>query len=205
MHLVPRFIYTTHLNSPLMPMFLWPESSLSPLVSTFPYTSNPLCLLLSHSAQQCSSSYASAALGAVESLLALRSAPVFTANAAQPFTAQPLSVQQLLDCDTNNQGCVGGWPDYSWQFLTSNGLDSQGGYSAGPDSCNTALAAGEMGSISDFQYVPTGNENALKEVGGDRLLFRGTFWCSAPRSELCTSVVITLVFPFQKSHKPPKF
>lgn len=115
---------------------------------------------------QCLSSYAFAVAGAVESLLALRTAPNFAPETVQPYSASPLSVKQLLDCDPDNQGCHGGWSDYSWPYLTSNTLADNSNYVAGPGVCHAAAQPAGQGSISDFQYVPPGDEYALREVGG---------------------------------------
>ena len=31
------------------------------------------------------------------------------------------SEQQLVDCDTNDSGCNGGWPSRAWSFLKEQG------------------------------------------------------------------------------------
>lgn len=32
-----------------------------------------------------------------------------------------LSAQQLVDCDTNNHGCTGGWPINAWNYMVKVG------------------------------------------------------------------------------------
>lgn len=118
---------------------------------------------------QCSSSYAFAVTGAVESLLALQAGPSFTPDAVQPFSTVPLSAQQLLDCDHANQGCAGGWPDYAWSYVTTNTLLPSTEYpymAANGDSCHASPPPGTPGSIAGFQYVPPQSEVSLREVSG---------------------------------------
>lgn len=119
-------------------------------------------------AKQCSSSYAFAVAGAVESLAAITSGPDFTTSLITPYSTIVLSAQQLLDCDTNNQGCQGGWPDYSWSYLSTHALrrNNQYPYSAQTGTCNTNPSVENTQSISSFQFVPPGSESALKEVSG---------------------------------------
>ena len=40
-----------------------------------------------------------------------------------------LSPQQLVDCDTDNYGCDGGWPTYSYEYYRENGAVSEWDYS----------------------------------------------------------------------------
>lgn len=51
-----------------------------------------------------------------------------------------LSEQELVDCDTTNDGCEGGYMDYAFEWVMSNGgIDSESNYPyAGQDgTCNT--------------------------------------------------------------------
>ncbi|MEW5320160.1 MAG: hypothetical protein WDW38_011255 [Sanguina aurantia] len=116
--------------------------------------------------RSCSSSYAFAVAGAVESLAALRAGPDFTTNLITPYSTVPLSAQQLIDCDPNNQGCYGGWPDFSWGYLSTNALDrsSQYQYLAQSGTCNANATTASTQSISGFQYVPPGSESSLQEA-----------------------------------------
>lgn len=143
------------------------------------YSRQQLTINLTHpslppNTPQCLSSYAFAVTGAVESLLALRTAPNFAPEIVQPYSASPLSSKQLLDCDPDNQGCQGGWSDYSWPYLASNTLADKSSYVAGPGVCHAAVQSVGQGSISDSQYVPPGDEYALKEVGGSQY-YRGRY------------------------------
>lgn len=118
-------------------------------------------------AKQCSSSYAFAVTGALESLLTLQAGPQFDLALLTPFpTPFALSTQQLIDCDENNQGCEGGWPDYSWQYLTTHSLpyNFQYGYTASNGTCKANAFPDSSPLISAFEYVPTDDEQALQEV-----------------------------------------
>lgn len=142
---------------------------------------------LSHLNPQCSSSYAFAVTGSLESLLAIRSGPDFTSRqldqSPTPFiTPAFLSAQQLLDCDSSNQGCEGGWPDFSWDYLSSQALlqDIHYNYRAMTDACSANLTGLLSPSISTYQYVPTGSELGLQEVSIARQWY----------SRRCTHMVI---------------
>ncbi|PKI31252.1 hypothetical protein CRG98_048358 [Punica granatum] len=78
----------------------------------------------------------------------------------------PLSVQELVDCDTKgeNWGCQGGLMDNAFEFIIQNkGLTTEAHYPyEGVDgTCNTMKAASRAASITSYEDVPANNESAL--------------------------------------------
>lgn len=103
---------------------------------------------------QCGSCYATAAVDAVESLLAIATNKV-----------NELSTQQILDCsyDYGNAGCCGGYPDYSFKYIVDNGivLESEYPYKGVDGKCNIP-ANGTKFVISGFIDVTPNDSDALK-------------------------------------------
>ncbi|CAG9566500.1 unnamed protein product [Danaus chrysippus] len=66
---------------------------------------------------QCGSCWAFSTIGNVESV-----------NAIKHGNLVELSEQQLVDCDSDNQGCQGGYPEKALQYLVSNGAISEQSY-----------------------------------------------------------------------------
>jgi hypothetical protein len=76
----------------------------------------------------CGSCWSFGAIGAVEG------------NYAKKFgTKLVLSEQHLVDCDTNNKGCSGGWPTYAFDFIKNKGSfdDSEYPYTSGRNGVRT--------------------------------------------------------------------
>jgi len=75
-----------------------------------------------------------------------------------------LSEQQIVDCDTYDDGCDGGWPYTAYQYLiNAGGQDSEVSYPyTGEDGTCAFKTADILASISSWQYVTqTLNESAM--------------------------------------------
>jgi len=74
----------------------------------------------------CGSCWAFATLAAIEGN-----------NAIEGFSNQYLSVQELVDCSKNNEGCDGGYPSSALEHVMQNGigLDSSYPYNAVEEAC----------------------------------------------------------------------
>ncbi|KAI4327418.1 hypothetical protein L6164_019883 [Bauhinia variegata] len=79
-----------------------------------------------------------------------------------------LSEQELVDCDNSyNNGCNGGVPDHSFEFIIGNGgIDREDDYPyRGADGkCDAARKNAKVVSIDGYEDVPTFDENALKKA-----------------------------------------
>jgi len=78
-----------------------------------------------------------------------------------------LSEQNLVDCSTaeGNQGCNGGLMDQAFQYVIKNkGIDTEASYpysATGPNSCKYK-SADNVGTLSGFTDIPSGDENSLR-------------------------------------------
>lgn len=75
-----------------------------------------------------------------------------------------LSEQELIDCDTADDGCEGGWMDDAFEFVEQYGLDTEGDYKfVGKDeSCNTEKENREVVTIDSYVDVEEGEHHLLK-------------------------------------------
>ncbi|MEW5307638.1 MAG: hypothetical protein WDW36_010017 [Sanguina aurantia] len=129
----------------------------------------------------CDRSYAAAVTAAIESISTITAAPVSGFSEAAPYSPWPvLSIDQLLQCDSANQGCAGGWPAFSLAYAAQTGLlpqaqyatsQSQTGCGYSPQGVDNTDDTLTLTSISGFEFVPAGNESALQQaVGGQPVI-----------------------------------
>ncbi|XP_031130221.1 ervatamin-B-like [Ipomoea triloba] len=79
----------------------------------------------------------------------------------------PLSEQQLVDCDTTNKGCDGGWPTKAFQYVQeANGLMSESDYPyKGYQQATCATTGGyAAATITGFEQVEQGEDALLQAV-----------------------------------------
>ncbi|KAL1225369.1 Senescence-specific cysteine protease SAG12 [Cardamine amara subsp. amara] len=75
-----------------------------------------------------------------------------------------LSEQQLVDCDTKNFGCGGGWMDTAFEYIMGNGgitTESNYPYKGEDATCNSMKTNLKATSITGYEDVPVNNEKAL--------------------------------------------
>ncbi|VDM57053.1 unnamed protein product [Angiostrongylus costaricensis] len=91
---------------------------------------------------QCGSCWAFAAVASVESAHAIAKGPLVR-----------LSEQELIDCDTQNYGCNGGYRPYAMSFVRKNGLVKEDEYPyRGADHNECALDVNSTGRVFIHDY-----------------------------------------------------
>ncbi|KAK3431053.1 hypothetical protein EUGRSUZ_E02906 [Eucalyptus grandis] len=104
----------------------------------------------------CGSCWAFSVVAAVEGIVGIT-------NGTPPV----LSEQQLIDCDTTNYGCSGGYPDNAFKYIVQNqGIASEDSYPyEGVDgTCDATKAAEHAAQIKGFTDVPSGEDELMKAV-----------------------------------------
>lgn len=108
----------------------------------------------------CGSCWAHAAVETVESI-----------RARQTGFITPLSVQQLVSCDTLDSGCSGGLPNNAYRYIQQMGLQSEESYpyTSGEDNNNglcrdASPLALSRGWVTGFKDIARRDEDALREV-----------------------------------------
>lgn len=76
-----------------------------------------------------------------------------------------LSVQQIIDCDRNDEGCEGGDPLYAFQFIKTNGLAPAAQYPYTARQAKCKQQSGDQVAISSaVRETLNGNEKRLKDI-----------------------------------------
>jgi len=103
---------------------------------------------------QCGSCWSFSTTGSTEGIHAIKTGKLLQ-----------FSEQELVDCDTTqDHGCNGGLMDYAFNFIIANGgLDTEWDYpyTGAQGSCNVAKEKRDKGSITGFEDVPVGDEQAM--------------------------------------------
>jgi C1A family cysteine protease len=102
---------------------------------------------------QCGGCWAFSVTGAIEGAYAIATGAL-----------RSLSEQQLIDCDSQNQGCHGGNQANGFSYVQSNsGIDTEKDYAydGSDDPCWSAAAKRDAASIDSSSSVPPLNESAL--------------------------------------------
>jgi C1A family cysteine protease len=101
---------------------------------------------------QCNSSWAFAAIGAIESLYFIKTGKLIE-----------FSEQELIDCSQYNQGCDDGSIYLAFKYIVENGISLEAEYQyIGQNKICQSFLGNKIFPISGFKNIVSGDENALK-------------------------------------------
>ncbi|CAH1424443.1 unnamed protein product [Lactuca virosa] len=114
---------------------------------------------------KCGASWAFSAIGAVEGINQIVTGDLIT-----------LSEQQLIDCDTSNYGCDGGFVTDAFDFIIKNGgiqSDKDYPYTAKDGKCDTSKKNTTLVTIDDYEYLLEESELALQKAVANQPISAG--------------------------------
>lgn len=82
-----------------------------------------------------------------------------------------LSEQELVDCETDNNGCNGGLMENAYEFIKNNGgltTENIYPYSARDGDCDSSKMNSPVVTIDGYESVPENDENALMKAAANQ-------------------------------------
>lgn len=102
--------------------------------------------------------------GGCGSCYAFSTTAIIYALTAKQNKTMSVSESQIVDCDPDVGGCVGGWPEYALDYVKNNGIASEKEYPYHPYVGTCDYTKNEsVATVSKVHSIPTnGNETLLR-------------------------------------------